>query len=662
MGSRKGRFGKSLAVFCACFTLSFPVPALAQDSGVPSAGPPSAPIDLGGPTVEPDAPMSEMPGIGVDWPEIAPDTSVPATSTTTAKSASDPRYEYQITGIDLLANPKIMERFRGLSVLRDGDGKAENFAQIDRRTKADSNLLIQIMRSEGYYDAVVDTEIETKPDGSLAISLVVTPGERYTFDEVNLPGIERAAPVEQQVRDSFGVKSGDPVVAENVLVGVQNVRTTLGQTGFPFAKVGDPDVTVDHRSMDADMTVAIDPGGRRTIGRVILESDELFGVEHITDDIARFKTGDIYDEREIEDLRRALIATGLVASARVRPVPGATEGTADIEIKLTPGKLRTIAGEIGYGTGEGFRAEVSWQHRNLVKPEGGFTARAVAGTQEQLLSTTLRFNNWHRRDQVLTFQAAASNLNRSAYDAKTFQLSGTLERQTNFIFQKKWTYSFGVELIATDERDTYGPNADPRRRTFFIGALPASLYYDGTDNFLDPQSGFRLGGRISPEVSLQGNVFSYVRLQLDASGYYPAMDNLVIAGRVRVGSILGSDSDRIAPSRRFYAGGGGSVRGYGYQDIGPRDLNNDPIGGSSLTEFSLEARYRMGNIGIVPFIDAGNIGTGALPGIDDLRFGAGLGFRYYSNFGPIRIDIGTPLNRQPGDPRIAVYVSLGQAF
>jgi len=130
-------------------------------------------------------------------------------------------------------------------------------------------------------------------------------------------------------------------------------------------------------------------------------------------------------------------------------------------------------------------------------------------------------------------------------------------------------------------------------------------------------------------------------------------------------ALAGAGRDSIAPSRRLYAGGGGSVRGYAYQAIGPRDLNNDPVGGRSLGEISLEARFRFGSanqFGIVPFIDAGTISPDPTPSIAQLRVGAGVGVRYYSNFGPIRVDVGTPINPQPGDPRIGVYVSLGQAF
>lgn len=369
---------------------------------------------------------------------------------------------------------------------------------------------------------------------------------------------------------------------------------------------------------------------------------------------------------DVEDLRRALIATGLVSAVTLTPRDPGDDAHVDIEAMLSPAPPRTIAGAIGYGTGEGLRAEASWQHRNFFPPEGAITVRGVAGTQEQSGGIIFRRNNFKRRDQVLNAQISAGNIHRTAYDARTLSLSGNIERQSNIIFQKKWTWSAGVELLASDERDSRGPGGTAARRTYLIGALPAMLTYDGSDDLLDPRRGFRLGGRLAPELSFQNGTFGYARLQLDGSIYVPASETVVVAGRVRLGTILGSSATRIAPSRRFYAGGGGSVRGYGYQRIGPRDINNDPVGGKSLAEFSLEARVRLklfgGGFGLVPFVDAGNISSGGLPRFDNLKFGAGMGIRYYTNFGPIRIDVGTPLNPARGDPRVAVYVSLGQAF
>ena len=138
--------------------------------------------------------------------------------------------------------------------------------------------------------------------------------------------------------------------------------------------------------------------------------------------------------------------------------------------------------------------------------------------------------------------------------------------------------------------------------------MPGSLAYDGSDDLLNPTRGFRLAGRLSPEVSFVGKAFGYARTQLDASAYQPVSDEIVLAERVRLGTIVGAPRDAVAPSRRFYAGGGGSVRGYSYQGVGPRDINDDPIGGRSLAEFSLEARVKaFGNFGVVPFLDGGNI-------------------------------------------------------
>jgi translocation and assembly module TamA len=203
-------------------------------------------------------------------------------------------------------------------------------------------------------------------------------------------------------------------------------------------------------------------------------------------------------------------------------------------------------------------------------------------------------------------------------------------------------------------------------RTFFIAALPLGLGYDGSDNLLDPTRGFRLSGTLSPELSMHGGTFTYARTQIDASTYKRVSDSVVVAGRIRLGTILGASSFDIAPSRRLYSGGGGSVRGYGYQQLGPKDVDGDPIGGRGLAEFGLEARIRLksfgGNFGIVPFFDGGTLTTKAMPDFSKWRLAAGIGARYYSSFGPIRIDLGVPLNRQKGDGPIAVTVSLGQAF
>ncbi len=666
IGSKKHGPARLLAV-AAC-GLALGVPGSAQQTA-------PEPTEL-----DPNAPLDAMPDLGVEWPDMnAPDPlplPVPGAPADTAQGAARDagvaiddsvaarRYVVRLGGLGAADSEALQEAFRNLSALEEGDNDPANAAQIDRRARADSELLASLLQAQGFYDAEVEPAIALETD-IITVTLRATPGPRYTFETVEFPGLAEAGGDAGPLREAFAVKPGDPVVASQVIAAGIALKGALGEQGFATADVGEQDIVIDHGTATARLVLPVQPGPVARFGEIKVSGQPQFSPRHVGR-IARFRSGDRFERSEVDDLRRALVATGLVSSVQTRVVPRDEGRTVDIDVRLEPAPMRTIAGEIGYGTGEGAKVEASWQHRNFFNPEGALTVRGVAGTQEQLASVSLRRSNFRKRDQVLTALISASNIDRKAYSAKTFQLSGGIERQSNFIWQKKWTWSLGGELIASDERDTIEATAEKRRRTFFIAAVPASLGYDGSDDLLDPTTGFRLLGRISPELSFQGGTFPYARAQIDASAYRPLSGNVVAAGRVRLGTILGARRDDIAPSRRFYSGGGGSVRGYGFQQIGPRDIDGDPIGGRSLAEFSLEARIRLknlgGNFGVVPFLDGGTLTDTSFPDVSNWQLGAGIGLRYYSSFGPIRIDVGTPLNPRSGDSRVAVVVSLGQAF
>ncbi len=655
------------ALFCAATSILAVAPrcACAQDKVAP---PPPATASTVSPTptavpgqLDPQSPLAPMPDLGVAWPDLSSLPAEPVDPNATPEMAGEVRYDYRVDGIDEVATPLLRERFKQLSTLAANDGSPANAAQLDRRAREDAVLLVGLLRAQGYYDARVTSRLEPRQGRPLVV-LEAEPGTVYKFDSVTLAGLSGAGDKAPALESAFGVKPGAPVDADAIAAGEAQLRTKIGNEGFPFAKVDAPQIVVDHATHTATLDMAVAPGGAKRFGKITSNpNNRVFGAKHIQE-IARFKPGEPYDAESLADLRRALIQTSLVSTVDIKPVD-AGNGLVDIDVALERAPPRTIAAELGYGTGEGARIEVDWTHRNLFPPEGALTLRGVLGTKEQLAGATFRRNNFHGRDRILTGQFVVSNLVRDAYRAKTISLSGSLERQTTIFFQKKWAWSLGAEVVASDERDTILATGAPRKRIYYVGALPTSLSYDGSNDLLDPSRGFRLSGRVSPELSFEGKAFGYARVQFDASTYRGIGDRVVIAGRVRFGTIAGAPRDAIAPSRRFYAGGGGSVRGFGYQDIGPKDPNGDPVGGRSLTEFSLEARVKaFGNFGIVPFIDGGNIYTTPLPKFTGLRYGAGLGVRYYSNFGPIRLDVGTPINRRPGEPRIAVYVSLGQAF
>ncbi len=666
--SGRGSVATAARLLCAAATFPLAQAAFAQIAP-PQTVPPAQPPDAA--ELDPSAPLAPMPDLGVPWPDLnAKDTTAPETpaapAQATTESAAQIHYTWSIEGLGSIGNAEdLLRAFRQQSALEADRKNPANAAQIGRRSRADADLLTELLRSQGYYDALVEPSTQRVGD-ALSVLLSVDPGPQYHFASVELPGLQDAGEDAARLRDTFGVKAGDPVIAQDVISGGQALATALGQAGFAQAKLGEQDIEINHETRLATLVQPVNPGPVARFGAIHVSGKPPFSARHIAT-IARFKRGEIFKRSKIEDLRRALIATSLVAVADIQVVPVDGGRVVDLNVRLEPAPSHTIAGELGYGTGQGARAEVSWTDRNFFNPEGALTLRGVAGTKEQLAAVQFRRSNFLQRDQVLNLAASAGHQKFDAYEAKTIQLSGNIERQSNFIWQKRWTWTYGAELLATDEQGIFNPaELNKETRTFLIAALPVSLGFDGSDNLLDPTRGFRLSGRLSPEISAHGGHFTYARTQIDASAYHPISDSVVVAGRIRLGTILGASLFEIAPSRRFYSGGGGSVRGYGYQQLGPRDAENDPIGGRGLAEFSLESRIRLkqfgGNLGVVPFFDGGSLTTKAMPDFTNWQFAAGIGVRYYSSFGPIRVDFGMPLNRRKGDGPIAVTVSLGQAF
>lgn len=494
----------------------------------------------------------------------------------------------------------------------------------------------------------------------------IQPGPQYTYAHITL-GDVAAAREAVPLREAFHIGLGDPINSDKILTEKDSLTRALGEHGYAFAKVGEPDLLIDHEPHTGNLTLPVETGGQYVFGQVTSNLPAYMSARHLAR-IARFRPGDPYRFSEMDDLREGILATSLVSTTTVKarearaPAPGAP-GIVDVDVTLAKAPQRTIAGLLGYSSGEGVRVEASWENRNFFPPEGMIKFRGVIGTREQLAGFTFRRSNFHERDQILTADLYAQTINDPAYKASTVSATASLEKQSTLIFQKPWTYSVGVQLVGTRESTS---NATPRE-TYFIAALPLRGAYDGSDNLLDPTKGWRLSLRVSPEISTSNGARStYVKSQLDASLYQKVTDKVVLAARTRIGSITGTTLDNIAPSRRFYAGGGASVRGYSYQRVGPLDAGNNPTGGRSLSEFSLEARVKTGllggAVGLVPFVDAGTIGPHANPTLSGMRIGAGLGLRYLTNFGPIRIDVGTPLNPRAGDSRLGVYIALGQAF
>jgi translocation and assembly module TamA len=698
-----------LAMLLGCMTAS--LPAYAQNTATPSANQDSTPqvatpedsepiisdeeFERSVPKIDdpagdaapvtPEEPLAALPpnDAEIDQPltplagfDVEPFDDSRYTEAAETK-ATQVRYRYRIEGLDQLRddNPvapvtaaDIRSQFDGLSALDDGDGKAANGAMINARLEEDQKLLADILSGQGFFDATVNGSLELPAQNTqdpITVILTAAPGPRYALGAIQFD----APPVTPAdlITGAFLPKAGEPIVADRILAAEANIAVVLPENGYPFVKIGDRDILLDAPTRIGDYTLPLTPGPRSSFGDILSTGAKpVFEPDHIAK-IARFKKGDLYDSRKVDDLRQALVATGLFSVVAVDPKPSgepAGDGTdyATLSVSQQAGPARSLAGQLGYQTGQGIKLDGSWTHRNMFPPEGALIGTATLGTQEQGIGGTFRRSNAGKRDRSVEMSLTANHSNFDAYEAYTGRLAGRVSYDSTPIWQKRLTYSYGFELIGTNEQDYDFEAAELRRRTFYLLALPVQVLFDTSNSLLDPTRGFRIAAKLSPETSLGSGAQVYSRSALEGTGYYPVSDGFVLAGRARVSMINGVSREQIAPSRRIYGGGGGSVRGFGFQELGPKDPEDRPIGGRSSVEAAAEVRYRFGNYGVVAFLDAGQVYTSSIPKFDDWRFGVGIGGRFYTNFGPMRLDVATPLNRKPGESRISVYVSIGQAF
>lgn len=653
-----------------------PLEPLAPGAPLPPTFPPvPGPVE--------DTPLGD-PALAEPLPPLSTFDAEPIQENVAGESEEPPavRYDLVVTG---LAEVDLEGRFRGLSALEDARGEAVNGAMIAARADEDEALAVRLLRSEGYYDAVATSAIEQLPGegerpGRLRVTITAAAGNRYSLGEIRITGPVTTPP--DLVMSALRLESGAPIVAADVESAEANVLLRLPQRGYPFTEVGLRDIELDPETRLGAYTLPVEPGPRASFRRITTEGDLAFGQDHVAV-LSRFEEGQLYDRRLVDDLREAMVSTRLFSTVSAEPVrtgePG-PDGTeyVDVLVRQDAGPARSLTASAGYSTGEGLRLEGAWEHRNLFPPEGALRLAAIAGTQEQSANIRFRRNNWGQRDRALLLQFEVGQRDYEAFQGYTARLQGLVTRESTPIWQKVWTYQYGAEILATNESRT-GQAEISLSDAYFIGGLIGQVGYDRSNSLLDPTSGFRLLARVNPEASLRDGTDVYVRNLIEGSVYHPFGESFVLAGRARFGSLFGIARDDLAPSRRFYAGGGGSVRGFGFQELGPRDIQPNPdfdpddpdahpatisvpLGGRSLAEFAVEGRYRFGNYGVVAFVDAGQVYEAQVPSFSSMRFGVGVGGRVYTNFGPVRVDIATPIGRRPGESLISVYVSIGQAF
>ncbi len=541
------------------------------------------------------------------------------------------------------------------------------------RARGDQGRLESALSSYGHYAARVAIQVAGRnlddpglpaaleaATAPVPVAVAITPGPVFHLRRVTLEG-----PVPQQARDALGITPGAPAIASEVLAGQGRVLDALRSRGYALAKVGAPVAMLDQGAQALDVSYKVDAGPQVDLGPI-----GIGGLARVDPDFVRRRMlvhqGERFDPAKIELARQDLTQLGVFGTVRARAADRVdAAGQLPLDFEFTERPRHAVGATAAYSTDLGASVGLTWQHRNLfgqaeqlnlgaaVTQLGGSASRGIGynATASLLKPDVLRRN----QSVQLNLQAVRENLD--AYN-RTAVLGGfTISRK----YSEVWTVSVGLQAqqsLITQEGT---------QRSYTLAALPIGVRYDttGTEGLFEPTHGIKASATATPTHELSGQGSTFTILQGQASTYVnlAAPGRSVLAVRGLVGSVQGASTFQLPPDERFYAGGGGTVRGYKYQSIGPRFRDNRPVGGTALAAGTVEFRQRFGeSFGAAVFVDAGQVDASSTPFGGSLRAGAGVGARYYTPIGPIRLDVAVPLNKQRNDDTFELYIGIGQAF
>jgi translocation and assembly module TamA len=575
------------------------------------------------------------------------------------------------------------------------DGEA-----LARRAQSDFAPVIDALWGAGYYNASVTIAIDgaSLAIGSSDIAAFSRAAETYRNRQA-APVVIRVEPGPLfklravRVVDALGVeftdadlpqrivnlKPGDPAAASEIRAAQTRIIDYFRKQGRPLAKIQSVAPVVDHAQDVMDVTIMAAPGPIAPFGEATINGPQTFDPA-IVRSFLYIHPGDPYSLAALADARNSIRQIPAVGGVRI------TEGTTldaygqlpyqiDVEDRLP----YAFGASMKYSTTNGPEGQVYWEDRNVFggaerlrlqadifyappwyissqslqhfssndiggRVSASFLKPALGGTTNDLLI------------DALAERLSTSGAGFVGYQAEDVDVTASLRHRFN---QNFWVQA-GLEAQKGDATDALGTV------NYRLIGVPVSANFDTTDNKLDPTRGVRLNASATGFGTFLGSSLELVQAKTGASAYYSidADSRYVLAGRVAAGAMGGPQLDAIPANWRFYAGGGGSVRGYAYNELGPTVFWGAVVGGRSVFEASAEMRVKVTDtIGVVPFFDIGNAFSSSFPTFNEPLFAAaGLGLRYYTSVGPIRLDVAFPLERRAGTGPVVIYVSIGQSF
>lgn len=535
----------------------------------------------------------------------------------------------------------------------------ETLLGLKRRGEGDLENIIQALHSKAYYGAQVTFSID--PDRS-TVFVNIEPGPIYVFAKFNIRYLQNGEEISEDSIPSpiclktLKVKLDDAALPETILSAEDTLLDLLNLQGFAFASIQQRDVFADQQAKNVIVWIAVETGPLTYFGEL-----KINGIERVKENFfykkLRWTQGNLYNPKQIEKTQEALELSGLFRSVNIAHGESPIEGSqVPMEISIVEGKQRSIGFGLNYTTSLGPGITGEWEDRNIFG-EGeklGFRSNIWQTLQDGALSYLIP--DFGRLDQNLIWLLEYQHERTKSFTENSLAFSGTIERKINE--QLRISYGGMYKRLRSQRSDFNG--------IFDLLKIPLQLRWSNADSILEPTKGATILFRMIPSVQIFKPQFAYCINTFTGSLYQSLTEDKrhVFAVKLMLGSIFGGNQHEIPPPERFYAGSESTIRGYRYLTVSPLGRHDKPLGGRSMFIYSMELRNRIGkNFGLVFFYDIGNVYKRAYPEFSDgVRQSVGLGIRYYTPIGPIRLDLAFPLNKRHTDNALEAYFSIGQSF
>ena len=541
-----------------------------------------------------------------------------------------------------ILDERIAEKTKTLS--DEPETRAQQEKYIEQSMSGD---LLKALHAKGYYAAKIKYQDKAAPfSGSYEIDY----GPQFTISDITTSPELYLDQLPPEL-----LTKGMALEAETVLTAQSVLARTIQKDRCYFSLNVQNQVYLDQNRHQGKVNFAVDAGKEGNFSTLTFTGNESVKDSYLRK-LVTWREGDCFRREKLEDFKTALLQSGLFSRAdTILPEEPAEDGTIPVTIDLRERAHRSVSAGLTYYSDEGAGGILGWEHRNFFGSAEKLKAELSLSMLKQSLALDFSKPYFIRKDQNLSISTVLQRQDTDAYEE--FGLTGGVALSRNFT--KYLSGSTGIDLTLTRIDD----KTDESSKTYGLISFPQTISYDTRDDKLDPHKGWNLSGTAEPFFDALGESSPFFKTQVTGSGYLSLGESVVFASKLGIGNIWGTSLDDVPATERFYAGGGGSVRGFGYQEIGPQK-DGDPTGGSSLVNFSFELRSKFTEkFGGVAFVDGASVTEESAPEFKNIAIGAGLGVRYYTDFGPLRFDLATPLTQKEDlDQNYQIYISIGQAF